>query len=393
MASRAEVTAALPERPVISAPATELRPAVRAEIARSVARQPWLGLAGLLGLVVPIAVVLSFALDGPARSVVVIGPLVTFSLVPVAVVAFWWEDWPGTALAPRWLAGWLNTAFIVVFGVGLTFLGQLIAGGVDPRGVFDPNPGPGHLPTFPATLPLAGAAFAAALQFTLVNEGWPLRGRLPRIPAGLLAGGLAWGAALLVYYFVADVRPPPGSGLHTQTGPMSGAALGALLVTIGAWQTWLYVTWRGWPFNRIRRRGPRLVVANATVIAGGWATYTLIHLAVSPGKILAGAAAFTAAALVVSMLFENAVRPHVTAVMDKWLSVTTVSALAVVLYVVLTAYARTADLGRLEPNEFVVHACLNALAFSVITHVAVGRRWPFARDQTRSPTSPDPSAT
>jgi len=67
-------------------------------------------------------------------------------------------------------------------------------------------------------------------------------------------------------------------------------------------------------------------------------------------------------------------------VMDKWLSVTTVSALAVVLYVVLTAYARTVDFGRLEPSEFVVHASLNALAFSVITHVAVGRRWPFARD-------------
>ena len=65
-------------------------------------------------------------------------------------------------------------------------------------------------------------------------------------------------------------------------------------------------------------------MANAVVIAGGWATYTLIHLAISPGLIIAGAAAFTAAALSVSMLFENAVRPHITAVMDKWLSVTTV---------------------------------------------------------------------
>ncbi|MEV4619846.1 hypothetical protein AB0J74_14200 [Asanoa sp. NPDC049573] len=369
---------ALSERPVISAPPQEQRPAVRASIQRSVARQPWLGLSGLL-LVIPIAAALAFALDGPARSLVVIGPLVTYSLVPVAVVAFWWEDWPGTALAPRWLAGWLNTLFIVAAGVGLTFLGQLIAGGVDPRGVFDPNPGPGHLPTFPATLPLAGAAFAAILQFTLVCEGWPLR-KLPRIPAGLLAGVLAFGAALLVYYFVADVRPPPGSGLHTQTGPMSGGSLGALLVTTGAWQTWLYVTWRGWPFNLIRRRWLRLSAANAVVILGGWATYTLIHLAVSPGLIIAGAAAFTAAALSVSMLFENAVRPHITAVMDKWLSVTVVSAVALILYVVLTAYAHTVDFGHLEPSDFVVHACLNALAFSVITHVAVGRRWPFARD-------------
>ncbi|WP_203714114.1 hypothetical protein [Asanoa siamensis] len=372
-------TAALPERPVISTPSQDLHPAVRAAQQRSVARQPWLGLAGLL-LVVPVAVALAFALDGPVRSLLVIGPLVTFSLVPTAVVAFWWEDWPGTALAPRWLAGWLNTLFILAAGVGLTFLGQFIAGGgVDPRGVFDPNPPPGSLPTFPGTLPIAGAAFTAMLQFTLVNEGWPLR-KLRRVPGGLLAGLVAWGAAVLIYYFVVDVHPPASTGLHTETGPMSGAALGALTVTVGAWQTWLYVTWRGWPFNLIKRRWLRLLVANATVAVGGWATYTLIHLAVSPGKIIAGAAAFIAAGLVVSMLFENAVRPHITAVMDKWLSVLTVSALAVVLYVVLTAYARTVEFGRVEPSEFVVHGCLNALAFSVITHVAVGRRWPFARD-------------
>jgi hypothetical protein len=369
---------ALTERPVLSTPPQEQGPAVRAAQQRSVARQPWLGLAGLL-FVLPIAAALAFGLDGPARSLVVIGPIVTYSLVPVAIVAFWWEDWPGTALAPRWLSGWLNTLFIVAVGIGLTFLGQLIAGGVDPRGVFDPNPGPGHMPTFPATLPLAGAAFTAMLQFTLVNEGWPLR-KLRRIPGGLLAGALAFGAALLVYYFVADVRPPPGSGLHTQTGPMSGAALGALTVTIGAWQTWFYVTWRGWPFNLIKRRWLRLSAANVAVILGGWVTYTLIHLAVSPGLIIAGAAAFIAASLSVSMLFENAVRPHITATMDKWLSVTTVSAVAVVLYVVLTAYAHTVDFGHFEPSDFVVHACLNALAFSVITHVAVGRRWPFARD-------------
>jgi hypothetical protein len=57
--------------------------------------------------------------------------------------------------------------------------------------------------------------------------------------------------------------------------------------------------------------------------------------------------------------------------------VTVVAALAVVLYVVLTAYARTVDFGRFEPSEWVTHACLNALAFAVILQVAVGRRWPF----------------
>src|SRR2546430_6354671 len=36
--------------------------------------------------------------------------------------------------------------------------------------------------SFPATMPIAGAAFVAMIQLTLVNEGWPFRrfGRLDR---------------------------------------------------------------------------------------------------------------------------------------------------------------------------------------------------------------------
>ena len=77
-------------------------------------------------------------------------------------------------------------------------------------------------------LPLAGAAFTAMLQFTLVSEGWPLR-RLPRLPAGLLAMLVAWEAALAVYHLVVEVTPPPGSRVYARSGPMAGESLGALL--------------------------------------------------------------------------------------------------------------------------------------------------------------------
>jgi len=338
---------------------------------RRLARQPALGFAGLL-LVVPIAVALAFAVDGPARSLVVLGPLVGFSLVPTAAVAFWWQDWPGDA----WYSGWLNTVFIAALGVGLTFLGQVVIGSFDPRGVFDPNPPPGASPTFPAALPLAGAAFTAMLQFTLVCEGWPAR-RLPRLPAGVVAMAVAWGAALFVYYFATGLAPPPGSGLRPRTGPLPAASLGALLAVTGVWQVWFYVTWRGWPFRRIGRRWLRLLVANAVVVAGAWASFTLVHRAVSAPVITAGSGALIAAGLVVSMLFENAVRPHVPARVDRGLSVAVIAALATALFAVLTAYARTVDFGRGDPADWVTHACLNALAFSVILHVAVGRRWPF----------------
>jgi hypothetical protein len=362
---RAEVGAAagatLPERPVISTPPRLRPPAEVAAEHRRVARQPALGAAGLV-LVVPIAVALAVGYGGPEGSLVVLGPLVTFSLVPTAAVAFWWQDWPGTAVGPAWLSGWFDTLVIAVVGVGLTLLGQAVVGDVDLRGVFDPDAGPGDSPTFPATLPLAGAAFTAMLQFTLVTEGWPVR-RLPRIPAGLLAMAVAWAAALAVH----------------QVAPAGGASLGALLVVIGAWQVWLYVTWRGWPLRRIAHRPLRLLVANAVVLLGGWASYALLRLAADPRAITAAAGTVIAAALVVSMLFENAVRPHVSDAVDRILSVAVVAALAVVLYLTLDAVAGAVDLGDAGPNEWVTHASLNALGFSVILHVAVGRRWPFQR--------------
>ena len=136
-------------------------------------RQPLLGLAGLL-LVVPTALLLAFGAGGAEPSVLVLAPLVTFALPAVVMVAFWWEDWPGTRLPARW-SGWFDTLLIAVAAVVLTGLGQIAVGHLDLRGIFDPTPGPGHAPTFPATMPIAGAAFVAMIQLTLVNEGWPFR--------------------------------------------------------------------------------------------------------------------------------------------------------------------------------------------------------------------------
>jgi hypothetical protein len=38
---------------------------------------------------------------------------------------------------------------------------------------------------------------------------------------------------------------------------------------------------------------------------------------------------------------------------------------------------------RVEPEEFVAYAGLNAIGAGVILHVAVGRRWPFAAEAHR----------
>ena len=198
--------------------------------------QPRLGLAGL-ALVVPIAALLAIGAGGAEGSLLVLGPLVTFSLPLVAMVAFWWEDWPGTTLRPSW-SGWADTVLIAAGAIVLTGLGQMVVDRLDLRAMFAPSPGAGHLPTFPATMPLAAAAFIAMLQLTLVGEGWPLRA-LPRLAAGLLALAAAWAVALIVYFALAGVR----------------AELGTALILIGASQALFYVAWRGWPFSLLRRAG------------------------------------------------------------------------------------------------------------------------------------------
>ena len=126
--------------------------------------------------------------------------------------------------------------------------------------MFDPSPGPGHVATYPATMPLAAAAFVAMLQLTLVGEGWPLR-RLPRVTAGLAALAIAWAVALVMYFALADVR----------------RELGAVLVLIGAWQVLFYVACGGWPFSAITTRSLRLPCAHVVIVGGGILTFLLAH--------------------------------------------------------------------------------------------------------------------
>jgi hypothetical protein len=155
-------------------------------------------------------------------------------------------------------------------------------------------------------MPLAGAAFVAMLQFTLVGEGWPLR-CLPRLPAGVIAVTIAWAIALAVALTVVQVTPPAGSHVTARHGPVPGAEFGTMLVLIGAWQVLGYVVWRGWPFSLIRARVWRLSSAHTVVIGGGLLTYLVAHelLGVDDARLAAVAGCFVAAGLLLGMLFED----------------------------------------------------------------------------------------
>jgi hypothetical protein len=335
------VAASLPERPAVSAPPSAGSTAT-ARSARA-ARQPYLGLLGLL-LVVPVAALVAVGAGGPESSLRVLAPLVTFALPVVAMVAFWWEDWPGSSLRPGW-SGLVDTMVVAVLAVVLTLLGLLVVGG-DPGGVFTGA-------AFPGTMPLAGAAFVAMLQLTLVCEGWPLR-RLDRFTAGLAALAVSWAVALVLY----------AAGVHRHP------AFGAFLVLVGAWQVAVYLVWRGWPVAGVHRRGRRIAAGNALVL-GGAALTAAAAGAARPATVSAAAGAFIAAGLVIAMLFEGWLSGRAAA-----LAVTV--ALAAALYAALTAYARSVPFTSATGEEWVAHAGLNAIGVAVILHVAIGRRWPFA---------------
>ncbi|HKN54850.1 MAG TPA: hypothetical protein VJX66_20285 [Amycolatopsis sp.] len=300
--------------------------------------QPKRGLAGLL-FVLPVAGLLAAGAGGPAHSAALLGPVVTFALPLVAMIAFWWEDWPGTLARGGW-SGLSDTAIVVAGGLLLAAVGRAIGG--------------------TGAIALAAGIFTAMLQLTLVCERWPLDG-FGRIRSGIAALLLCWVAGVAGYLLAARVLEE----------------YGAWLTAVGVWQMIFYVALRGWPFTRIGARAVRLVSANAAVVACGWGTYAIGRLAGwAPGRITAVCGAGIAAVLVVSMLFEAWPAIRLGLLPGRGLALLITLLLTAVLSWTLPMLARRTGVPGTEVNGWVAHATLNALSLAVILHVAVWRRWP-----------------
>jgi hypothetical protein len=328
-------------------------------------------------MVLPIAVLLAVGLGDAEDSVVVFSPLVTFALPALAMIAFWWEDWPGSSLRPGW-SGLIDALLVAVAGIVLAVIGQIVVGHFDVQGIFDPDPGPGHASLFPAALPLGLTAFTAMLQLTLVWEGWPLK-RLPRLPAGLMALSISWGIALLVHYLAYDLPAGPDSGLNMQEGSFSGEDISVLLAVCGSWQVWIFLVWRGWPLHGLPSRWLRIVLGNVLVVTGTVLVYFILSEAVGMKKpvILAGAAGFSSAGLVIGMLFEGAFRSRLSRSQERVVTLAVTAVLGIILSVILYAYARNLTWSKATAEAWVGHVCVNALGLAVILHVAVFHRWPL----------------
>ena len=84
---------------MLTAPPNPQRSRVAGTRRLRLAAQPWLGLGGLL-LTAVVFVVLALGTGSAATGLLILGPISTFGLAGVAVIAFWWNDWPAPG-SPR----------------------------------------------------------------------------------------------------------------------------------------------------------------------------------------------------------------------------------------------------------------------------------------------------
>jgi hypothetical protein len=372
---------AFPERPALTTPDAVQAPAVVRAERRQLAAQPLVGAIGIL-FAAAVFFVLVIGTGELESSLEILGPMATFALPPIAMIAFWWNDWPGTRLrAP--LSGLIDTVLVVVLAVAMTIAGEAVVARSDLASVFRAQPGPGHPTTFTATLPVAGAAFAAMLQLTLVCEGWPLR-RLGRIWSGVAALVASWGIAVAAFFLAVNTDSVPPAvradvGLRNPGGPFSAGDFGGLLIAIGVWQALIYIGLRGWPFAGLKSRAERLIAGNVVVLGLGILTYLALRDLAGwrPAMCAAVCGCAIAAVLVVAMLFEGWPGTILPKLPGRLIDVALMVVLTAALYYGFSAFADSVSWTRASPEEWVTTAALTFLGAGIILHVAVGRRWPL----------------
>jgi len=298
-------------------------------------------------------------------------------------VAFWWNDWPGSRLDTPW-TGLIDTVLVVIASVVLTIAGQAIVERSDLRGVFVASPGPGVPTTFPATLALAGAAFTAVLELSLVSERWPLGG-LGRLRSGVAALALSWGIGIGAYFLFVNLDAVPAAeraaaGLRNPGGPVAAPDFGSALIAVGVWQAVFFIALRGWPVNGIGRRPVRLLAGNALVIGLGVLTYLVLRDLAHwpPTAISAVCGSVVSAALIAAMLFEGWPANRLGAGLGRAVTLGLTALVALALNRALAAYADGVHWTKATPDDWVTVASLAFIGAGIILHVGIGLRWPFA---------------
>ena len=381
-------TEPLPGRPLLTTP-PHLQDQASADLQRQrLAGQPWLGVGGLL-LGAAVFFALALGTGSTRTSLLILGPISTFALPAVAMVAFWWNDWPGSQLTTPW-TGLIDTLLVAAAAVVLTIAGQAIVERSDLRGVFQASPGPAVPATFPATLALAGAAFTAMLQLSLVCECWPLGGG-GRLRSGIAALPISWAIGIGAYFLFVNLDAMPAAeraaGLRNPGGPIAGPEFGSALTAVGLWQAVFFIALRGWPLNTITRRPARLLAGNALVIGLGALAYLVLRNLAhwQPDAISAACGCIISATLIVAMLFDGWPAARLPPAPARALTLALTALVALALDRALAAYADSIRWTRATPNEWITTAALSFIGAGIILHVGIGLRWPFARKTNEEP--------
>jgi len=373
----------LPGRPLLTTP-RHLQHQAFAHLQRQrLAAQPRLGLGGLL-LGAAVFFALALGTGSTQTSLLILGPISAFALPAVAMVAFWWNDWPGSELTTPW-TGLLDTVLVAAASIVLTIAGQAIVERSDLRGVFQAHPGARVPTTFPATLALAGAAFTAMLQLSLVCERWPLGGT-GRLRSGMAALGLSWAAGTGAYFLFVNLNAVPAAeraatGLRNPGGPIAGPDFGSALIALGVWQAVLFIALRGWPINTITCRPRRLLAGNALTVGLGTLSYLFLRNLVhwQPDAISAACGCVISATLIVAMLFEGWPAARLPPAQGRALTLGLTALLALILDRSLAAYADSVHWTKATPGDWITTAALGFTGAGIILHVGIGLRWPFAQ--------------
>ena len=59
---------------------------------------------------------LALGTGSTATALLILGPISTFALPAVAMIAFWWNDWPGSRLSVPW-TGLIDTAAFIAAAI------------------------------------------------------------------------------------------------------------------------------------------------------------------------------------------------------------------------------------------------------------------------------------
>ena len=177
-------------------------------------------------------------------------------------------------------------------------------------------------------------------------------------------------------------RPPNGPPPGCATGrPHRRTRLRSALIAVGVWQAVLFIALRGWPVNSITRRSRRLLTGNALVLGLGALTYIVLRNLAhwQPDAISAICGCVISAALIVGMLFEGWPAAWLPTAPGRALTLVLTALVVLALNRALAAYADGVHWTRATPDNWITAAALSFIGASIILHVGIGLRWPFAQ--------------